>query len=74
MIIETTDTIERAEATETRFAIRPFRVDFPQADLDELRRRILATRWPERELVDDATQGVQLALMQKVARLLGDGL
>jgi pimeloyl-ACP methyl ester carboxylesterase len=48
-------------------AIRPFHIDFPQVDLDDLRRRIKATRWPEREAVTDATQGVQLATMRKVA-------
>src|SRR5262245_54484867 len=49
-------------------AIRPFRVSFPQSDLDDLRRRINATKWPERELVADASQGVQLATMEKLAR------
>lgn len=48
--------------------IRPFRVSFPDADLADLRRHILATRWPEREQVSDASQGVQLATMQKLAR------
>jgi pimeloyl-ACP methyl ester carboxylesterase len=43
-------------------------VSFPDADLQELRRRIEATRWPERETVADASQGVQLATMQKLAR------
>jgi pimeloyl-ACP methyl ester carboxylesterase len=45
-----------------------FRVNVPKSDLVDLRRRILATRWPERELVGDATQGVQLATMQKLAQ------
>jgi pimeloyl-ACP methyl ester carboxylesterase len=49
-------------------AIRPFHVDVPEADLTELRRRIKATNWPERETVTDATQGVQLATMQALAR------
>ena len=49
-------------------AIRPFRVDVPQAELDDLRRRIAATRWPSRELVADRSQGVQLATMQELAR------
>ena len=40
----------------------------PEAELTELRRRINATRWPERETVTDATQGVQLATMEKLAR------
>ncbi|HVE42742.1 MAG TPA: epoxide hydrolase [Planctomycetota bacterium] len=52
-------------------AVRPFRVSFPEADLAELRRRINATRWPEREPVPDASQGVQLATIQKVARYWG---
>ena len=48
-------------------SIRPFRCNVPEADLDDLRRRILATRWPERETVADDTQGVQLATMEKLA-------
>jgi len=47
--------------------IRPFQVNFPEAELTELRRRIEATRWPEKETVDDPSQGVQLAMMQKLA-------
>jgi pimeloyl-ACP methyl ester carboxylesterase len=49
-------------------AIRPFRVGFPDADLEDLRRRINATRWPERETVADDSQGVPLATMQDLAR------
>ena len=49
-------------------AIRPFHVSVPEAELAELRRRINATQWPERETVADATQGVQLATMQALAR------
>ena len=52
-------------------AIRPFQVSFPAADLADLRRRINATRWPEREQVTDASQGVQRATMQKLARYWG---
>ena len=48
-------------------AIRPFHISFPEEEIVELRRRIPATRWPERELVSDATQGVQLATTQKLA-------
>jgi pimeloyl-ACP methyl ester carboxylesterase len=48
--------------------IRPFHVNVPEAELTELRRRINATRWPERELVTDISQGVQLATIQKLAR------
>jgi len=53
--------------------IRPFRVDIPDEQLDDLRRRIAATRWPERETVTDDTQGVQLATMEKLARYWGSG-
>jgi pimeloyl-ACP methyl ester carboxylesterase len=52
-------------------AIRPFHVNFPEAELTELRRRINATKWPERETVTDATQGVQLATIQALARYWG---
>jgi pimeloyl-ACP methyl ester carboxylesterase len=51
--------------------IRPFHVNVPEVDLTELRRRVNATTWPERELVEDATQGVQLATMQALARYWG---
>lgn len=44
--------------------IRPFQVNVPDSELADLRRRILTTRWPEREVVDDASQGVQLDTMQ----------
>lgn len=50
-------------------AIRPFpKINFPEAELTELCRRINATRWPERETVTDASQGVQLATVQALAR------
>src|SRR5579859_3799139 len=53
-------------------AIRPFpNMNVPEAELTELRRRINATRWPERETVTDATQGVQLATTQALARYWG---
>jgi pimeloyl-ACP methyl ester carboxylesterase len=48
--------------------IRPFRVEVPQADLDDLRQRLAATRWPGKELVDDRSQGVQLATMRELTR------
>jgi pimeloyl-ACP methyl ester carboxylesterase len=53
-----------AEAT----AIRPFRIEVPEEQLAELRRRIAATRWPSAELVADRSQGVQRATMQALAR------
>ncbi len=49
-------------------AVRPFQVGFPEADLADLRRRIGATRWPERETVADDSQGVRLAMIQDLAR------
>ena len=52
-------------------AIRPFQVGFPEAELTDLRRRINATRWPERETVTDDSQGVPLAMMQELARYWG---
>jgi pimeloyl-ACP methyl ester carboxylesterase len=48
--------------------IRPFHVEFADEALDDLRRRIKATRWPTKELVSDRTQGVQLAALQELAR------
>src|SRR5437588_2174514 len=49
-------------------AIRPFRIEVPQGEIDELRRRINAAGWPTRELVTDRSQGVQLAAIQNLAR------
>ena len=48
--------------------IRPFHIDVPEEQIDDLRRRIDATRWPSKELVDDRSQGVQLATMRELAR------
>jgi pimeloyl-ACP methyl ester carboxylesterase len=53
-------------------AIRPFHIQFAEADLADLRRRVQATRWPERETVNDTTQGVRLATMQALARYWTD--
>ena len=66
-----TDTLDAGQTgggVGDRTAIRPFHVHFPDADLADLKRRILATRWPEKETVDDDTQGVQLATLQALAR------
>src|SRR4051812_23676096 len=51
-----------------KIAIRAFQVDVPEAELTELRRRINATIWPDRETVADDSQGVQLATIQELAR------
>src|SRR5918994_234768 len=48
--------------------VRPFRIDVPEEDLVDLRRRIADTQWPEKETVADQSQGVQLATMQELAR------
>jgi pimeloyl-ACP methyl ester carboxylesterase len=48
--------------------VRPFRVQIPQEALDDLRRRIAATKWPERETVTDSSQGVPLATIRELAR------
>ena len=53
---------------ETHPAVRPFRVDVPEEDLDDLRRRIAAASWPTKELVEDRSQGVQLATLKALAR------
>ena len=60
-------TPQAAQPAIDKTAIRPFRVEFSEAELNDLRNRIKATRWPERETVNDDTQGVQLATMQKLA-------
>jgi pimeloyl-ACP methyl ester carboxylesterase len=52
-------------------AIRPFRINVPEEALVDLRRRIAATRWPDRETVNDRSQGVQLAKLQEVVRYWG---
>src|SRR6185295_8510727 len=49
-------------------AIRPFRVNIPEKEIVELRRRIVATRWPSTEIVQDRSQGVQLATLRELAR------
>ena len=65
---QTSATQARSEQAADKVAIRPFHVNVPEAELTELRRRIEATRWPDRETVGDQSQGVQLATMQKLAR------
>jgi len=57
-----------AEKATDATAIRPFTIETPQDDLDDLRARVAATRWPEKETVDDQSQGPRLATMQALAR------
>ncbi|MGC5022838.1 epoxide hydrolase family protein [Micromonospora sp. DT47] len=59
-------------ATPDNSTIRPFKVEVPEAELKALRERILATRWPEKETVDDQSQGPQLATMKELARYWAD--
>jgi hypothetical protein len=49
-------------------AIKPFRIDVPEQDLVDLRRRLAVTRWPDRETVADLSQGVPLAILQEPVR------
>jgi pimeloyl-ACP methyl ester carboxylesterase len=60
----TVTTVRETDAT----AIRPFTIEFPEADLEDLRARIAATRWPDKETVGDHSQGVRLATIQELAR------
>ena len=53
---------------DTATEIRSFHIEIPEEQIDDLRRRIAATRWPTKELVEDRSQGVQLATMQELAR------
>jgi pimeloyl-ACP methyl ester carboxylesterase len=57
-----------SSTVETASDVRPFKVDIPDEALEDLRRRIEATNWPEKETVADASQGVPLAMIQKLAR------
>ena len=54
-------------------ALRPFRVHVPEAQLVDMRRRIKATRWPDRETVPDESQGIQLATIQGLAQYCATG-
>src|SRR3989442_835250 len=61
----------RLEAMADQSDIRPFKVNVPKEQITDLRSRIKATKWPEREIVTDASQGVQLATVQKLAHYWG---
>jgi len=63
-----TSTTQRSDEAGDKKVIRPFRANFSDMELAELRRRINATKWPERETVTDPSQGVQLATIQALAR------
>jgi pimeloyl-ACP methyl ester carboxylesterase len=57
-----------SSTVETATEIRPFHLEIPEEQIDDLRRRIAATRWPSKELVEDRSQGIQLATLQELAR------
>ena len=63
--------LPRAHAAAENNAIRPFRVSVPEEQLVDLRRRIAATRWPDRETVNDRSQGIRLAKLQDLVRYWG---
>src|SRR5262245_53025623 len=65
---QATATPPRSERAADKTPIRPFQVSVPDAELTELRQRIAATRWPTKELVEDRSQGVQLATLRELAR------
>jgi pimeloyl-ACP methyl ester carboxylesterase len=62
------ETVQEAGAVAPDGALRPFSVEIAHEQIDDLRRRIEATRWPGRELVEDWSQGVRLALLRELAR------
>jgi hypothetical protein len=64
-------TQRRSEQASDKTAIHPFHVNVPETELTELGRRVNATKWSERETVTDASQGVQLATTQALARYWG---
>ena len=64
---QTGTTQSSGQPTADKHAIRPFKVNFPEAELTDLRKRINATKWPEGETVTDASQGVQFATIQKLS-------
>ena len=71
---QTSATQRRSEQTADKTAIRPFRVNVPEAELTELRRRIKATRWPERETVDGSIARRAARDDAETRALLGDRL
>jgi hypothetical protein len=68
---QTSATPQGSKQAGDKNAIRPFHVNVAEVELTELRRRINATKWPERETVTDQSQGVQLATIQELARYWG---
>lgn len=71
MTLATVPLFSQAASPADNAAIRPFQVHIPQADLDDLRQRVRATRWPDKETVSDESQGLQLARIQALAQYWG---
>jgi pimeloyl-ACP methyl ester carboxylesterase len=71
MSAQSSSATQRSTTTAERDAIHPFRINVPEADLADLRRRIAATRWPDRETVKDQSQGAPLAKLQELVRYWG---
>jgi pimeloyl-ACP methyl ester carboxylesterase len=69
--IDSTAMLDQMTSAAQDTAIRPFAIEVPQEDIDDLRHRIAVTRWPEPETVTDSSQGVQLATIQEVAQYWG---
>lgn len=66
-LLNNLNVVDQSESSSS-LAVRPFRINFPEEALGDLSRRIAATRWPDRETVDDQSQSVQLATIQELAR------
>jgi len=64
---------DRTDNSAATTAVRPFAVEIPEAEIEALRARIAATRWPEKETVGDASQGVPLVVIQELARYWATG-
>jgi pimeloyl-ACP methyl ester carboxylesterase len=70
---EVTMPVTTSESTTSATPIRSFRIEVPQVEIDELQRRVRATRWPDKETVDDRSQGVQLARLRPLVEYWGTG-
>jgi len=71
MLLATSSPAQTVPSTDNGTSIKPFHVNIPAADLEDLRKRILATRWPDKETVNDQTQGVRLDQIQKLTQYWG---
>jgi hypothetical protein len=73
VVLSTLGGARAVSAADADISIRPFHVNIPQAALDDLKKRIAATRWPDKETVADQSQGAQLARLQELVRYWGNG-